>query len=166
MIIPVETLLAMYFSYKRDVDPAYDHLLDSYYSYKSNGGPNTVISHEYGIQATVGHYWRYPDGKYELVDYCADREIMRYSTKKCGSPLQVVSDCNYMYYGTKLCITAFLLKVDPQNVTLTLYNLPNDHDKITFKYRPEIAEVLLYNRKKSLIALKQENFNPKQKILF
>lgn len=80
-----------------------------------------------------------------LVHYIPDRQVLWEADRKIDAfPLL---DCNYTLYGMYLNIAAYLIEIPNAQLQLILACAPEA--KITFLYRPEVAQALLsYKAKK------------------
>lgn len=138
-------ILNRIFSFSWDLHPEFDDNLQKFFD-RQDTRITRIMSDKFQIKANVGHTWQYPDMTYEMVHYVSDRKINRNPEKVSvlKKPLDFMPDSNYYYWGCYLSVCAYLLDRVPDR--MMIYCGPEGNEFYHFKYRPEIAKIILAGR--------------------
>jgi hypothetical protein len=145
----IEELVYGYFSYEKNLHPEHEKRLDQFYQ---SVGAVRIVNKDYRLKTSIGHLAKGKNNSMELTYYAPDKELVRDSKSFCLPPFYYIPSCNYMFYGFYLTVCAYLLRAG-SNTKLTLYLPALDNDKVSFIYRPEIAEAFLVRRIQSIRAI-------------
>lgn len=138
-------ILNRIFSFSWETHLDFDSNLQKFFDSKDTR-ITRIVSDKFQISANVGHTWQYPDMTYEMVHYVSDRKINRNPEKvtMLDYPLHFMPDSNYYYWGCYLSVCAYLLDRVPDR--MLIYCGPEENEFYPFKYRPEIAKIILAKR--------------------
>jgi len=139
-MIDLYEILDRYFKYEKIYNKLHKQLNDQFMRKMSRFESNIIISEKYGLVGYLGHIEISKKGV-TMVIYTADLLIHKEAESTARQPIHILPDCEYMYYGMYLNILGFVYPGDKHR--LLMVNSPMDNTIFEYRYRPDLAELLL-----------------------
>ena len=144
-MVDLHDVLDYYFEYERNYNPKHKELEDTFYeNIVKQYSSLKVISKQYDVYGIAGHIHEYEKGiEYWIYSSCL--KINFKSDKNAKFPLNKIADCEYMYYGLYLSCLAYINGGKVKR--LVLVNSPDSHKLYKYRYRPDLALLMLNHYK-------------------